>query len=311
MLNKWCPIVFMLVSTFSLSLTGLVSKFLTDHFEVSLLSFLRFIIPTMILILIFAGREIRWPSRNEQYALWIRALCIGLSQVCFIYSLQSLTLMESVVLFGTGPLFIPILENLIFSTKVQTVNIIGLIVTFGGVLLLSADGTHLNMRFELLVGLCAGLFNAGSQLSLFRISQSRLNAFEINLWSFLYAAVVVVPMLAFSFVEGRSMYQPIDNSAWLVLGALGLLGLMIINTQVFRSKAYHLSSSNSELAPIIYTNLLFTALWQFLFYQKTYNTLQLVGLALIVMTNVVCAGLSHSFAKKFTASSKGSLDNCK
>ena len=293
MVNRWYPILFMIASTFSLSLTGLVSKFLTDHFEVSLLSFLRFIVPAMMLVLVFVGREIRWPSSNEQLSLWIRALCLGLSQVCFIFSLQHLTLMESVVLFATGPLFIPVLENLIFSTPIKVVNTIGLVVTFVGVTMLSSDESQISIRLELIVGLCAGLFNAGSQLSLYKISQSRLNAFEINFWSFLYAAVVVVPILTFSFIDNRTMYHPLDDGPWLVVIALSLLGLMVINTQVFRSKAYQLASSGSELAPVIYTNLVFTAVWQCLFFQKTYSHVQLYGLILIILTSVVCAACSY------------------
>ena len=293
MVNRWYPILFMMASTFSLSLTGLVSKFLTDHFEVSLLSFLRFIVPAMMLVLVFVGREIRWPNYNEQLSLWIRALCLGLSQVCFIFSLQHLTLMESVVLFATGPLFIPVLENLIFSTPIKVVNTIGLVVTFVGVTMLSSDESQISVRLELIVGLCAGLFNAGSQLSLYKISQSRLNAFEINFWSFLYAAVVVVPILTFSFIDNRAMYQPLDDGPWLVVIALSLLGLMVINTQVFRSKAYQLASSGSELAPVIYTNLVFTAVWQCLFFQKTYSHVHLYGLILIILTNVVCAACSY------------------
>ena len=231
-------------------------------------------------------------SSNEQLSLWIRALCLGLSQVCFIFSLQHLTLMESVVLFATGPLFIPVLENLIFSTPIKVVNTIGLVVTFVGVTMLSSDESQIGIRLELIVGLCAGLFNAGSQLSLYKISQSRLNAFEINFWSFLYAAVVVVPILTFSFIDNRTMYQPLDDGPWLVVIALSLLGLMVINTQVFRSKAYQLASSGSELAPVIYTNLVFTAVWQCLFFQKTYSHVQLYGLILIILTNVVCAACS-------------------
>ncbi|WP_341664803.1 DMT family transporter [Vibrio sp.] len=303
MVNRWYPTLFMMASTFSLSLTGLVSKFLTDCFEVSLLSFLRFIIPAMMLVLFFVGREIRWPTRNEQLPLWIRALCLGLSQVCFIFSLQHLTLMESVVLFGTGPLFIPLLENLIFSTPIKVFNTIGIVVTFVGVFMLSSDGSQVNIRLELLIGLCAGLFNAGSQLSLYKISQSRLNAFEISFWSFLYAAVVVVPILAFSFIDNRAMYQSLDDSSWVVVIALGLLGLMIINTQVFRSKAYQLVNSGSELAPVIYTNLIFTALWQCLFFQKTYELTQLYGLALIVLVNILCA--TYSRIEKNNSSCQG------
>ena len=111
-------------------------------------------------------------------ALWLRAVCIAACQVCFIYALMHLSLVESVVLFSTGPLFIPLLEKLMFSVSLSRMNLVGLVVTFIGVTLLAGDVSGIEIRAELLVGLAAGLFNAGSQLSLYRISQSRLNAFE-------------------------------------------------------------------------------------------------------------------------------------
>ncbi|MCG9595451.1 DMT family transporter [Vibrio sp. Isolate25] len=285
------PVLFMLSSTFSLSLTGLFSKFLSEHFDANLLSFLRFILPAMVLILAFCGKDVRWPDRNEQRPIWLRALCIGACQVCFVYSLQHLTLVESVVLFGTGPLFIPLLEKLIFSISIGAVNLLGLLTTFVGVVLLAGDVSGFNFRAELLVGLAAGVFNAGSQLSLYRISQSRLNAFEINLWTFLFAAVVITPLVAFSLVNHHAMYQASDVSPWLIVMALGTLSVLIINTQVFRSKAYKLAESGSQLAPLIFTNLLFTAAWQVLFYNERYNSYQVLGLTLIIAANIACVVL--------------------
>ncbi|MDA0117812.1 DMT family transporter [Vibrio sp. T11.5] len=286
--NQLYPVLFMLSSTFSLSLTGLFSKFLSEHFDANLLSFLRFILPAMVLILMFIGKEVRWPDRSEQVPLWIRALCIGACQVCFIYSLQHLTLVESVVLFGTGPLFIPVLEKLIFSTRIRPVNVLGLLSTFVGVVLLAGDVSGFSFRGELLVGLAAGVFNAGSQLSLYRISKSRLNAFEINLWTFLFASVVIMPLLAFSLVNDHVMYQASNTSPWLIVTVLGILALLIINTQVFRSKAYKLAESGSQLAPLIFTNLLFTAVWQVMFYDERYSAYQVLGLSLIIVANIVC-----------------------
>ncbi|PAU37077.1 EamA family transporter [Vibrio coralliilyticus] len=286
--NQLYPVLFMLSSTFSLSLTGLFSKFLSEHFDANLLSFLRFILPAMVLLLMFIGKEVRWPDRNEQVPLWVRALCIGACQVCFIYALQHLTLVESVVLFGTGPLFIPVLEKLIFSVHLSVVNIVGLVTTFTGVVLLAGDVSGFNFRLELLIGLGAGVFNAGSQLSLYRISKSRLNAFEINLWTFLYAAVVITPLLALSLANNHAMYQPAGTNPWLIVAVLGVLAFLIINTQVFRSKAYKLAESGSQLAPLIFTNLLFTALWQVLFYKESYSVYQVLGLSLIIIANVAC-----------------------
>ncbi len=284
--NQMSPILFMLSSTFSLSLTGLLSKYLSQYLDANLLSLLRFAVPAFIILFFFTRTPVRRPSQREFMPLWIRALCIGACQVCFIYSLKHLTLVESVVLFGTGPLFIPLLEKLLFSVRLSTVNVVTLLLTFVGVVLLAGDTSGFHFRFELLIGLAAGLFNAGSQLSLYRISQSQLNPFEINLWTFAFAALLITPLVGLSLVQQRELMSVPANQFGLMSGLIVVLAMLIINTQVFRSKAYKLSESGSQLAPLIFTNLLFTALWQGLFYDAYYHSFQLLGLTLIIVANV-------------------------
>lgn len=286
--NQLYPILFMLSSTFSLSLTGLFSKFLSQHLDTSLFSFLRFSVPALFIVILLVGQKWTLPNKQEAVAIWVRALCIAVCQVCFIYSLQHLSLVESVVLFSTGPLFIPLLEKLIFSVALSRINLVGLIVTFVGVVMLAGDVSGIEFRPELLIGLVAGLFNAGSQLSLYRISQSKLSAWAINFWTFLFATVLIAPLVAISATQQQALYVLGDVSAWVLIATMAVLAMLIINTQVFRSKAYKLAESGSQLAPLIFTNLIFTAMWQLMFFDESYNPFQMLGLALIIGANVCC-----------------------
>ncbi len=126
--------LFMLSSTFSLSLTGLLSKFLAYEMPIQSLSFLRFLIPAFILLGVMYLTHFRFPPKGMMKAFWIRSLCIAGCQLCFIYSLQHLSLVESVVLFSTGPLFIPLLEKLIFGITMKVSTVVSLVITFMGVL---------------------------------------------------------------------------------------------------------------------------------------------------------------------------------
>ncbi|KLN65070.1 DMT family transporter [Vibrio sp. VPAP30] len=285
MLNQLYPVLFMLASTFSLSLTGLFTKYLGQYFEPSLLSFLRFIVPSFIILVITRKLFTRPPGAIDKM-IWIRAFCIAVCQVCFIYSLNHLSLVESVVLFGTGPLFLPMLERLIFSTPLNWISVWGLMLTFSGVILLAGDVSGVNLRVELLVGLASGLFNAGSQLSLHRISRSDMGAFEINYWTFLYAAIVLSPYVGYRFFTTEQMVDTHGSTPLLLTVVIFGVSFLIINTQVFRAKAYRLVESGSQLAPLIFTNLMFTTLWQWLFYAQSYSFSQLTGLAFIVLANM-------------------------
>ncbi|UWZ99919.1 DMT family transporter [Vibrio splendidus] len=307
---------FMLLSTFSLSLSGLMAKYLSETMPISLLSFVRFLLPSLFLFLFLMFYKITKPSLDMWKPLAMRAIFMVACQWCFLTSLQTLTLVEGVVLFSTGPLFIPLLEKLIFKTKIHTTTIVCLAITFVGVVMMAGDWSQFEFGSEffrpaLLLGLLAGMFNSGSQVSLYRASKTSLTPAELNAWTFLVAAMIVIPMVVFTSVSAApdvlesvadngtlSALLSFDDLRWIGLGAFGL-ALFTINTQIFRSKAYKLVDSGSQLAPLIFTNMLFSALWQSLFFDDVFSTQQMIGINLIVVASISNTLLAkrHSRAK--------------
>ncbi|MCG9660671.1 EamA family transporter [Vibrio mediterranei] len=281
------PVFYMLSSTLSLSVTGLLTKYLSESFDVTTLAFLRFALPAFLIFSILLFTKIRRPNVAMAKLLVVRALCIGACQLCFIYALNKLSLVESVVLFGTGPIFIAVLEKVIFNIKLHRSTIVALLMTFIGVVMLANNGSGFVIKPELLVGLLAGFFNAGSQLSLYKASKTEMSGLETNAWTFGIASLILLPMVMFShWPSPQSIFN--DNAVNTgVLLALAIMALLIINTQVSRHKAYSTADSNSQLAPLIYSNLAFTALWQFLAFDVDFSYTQLLGLMLIVMTSVI------------------------
>lgn len=281
------PVFYMLSSTLSLSVTGLLTKYLSESFDVTTLAFLRFALPAFLIFSILLFTKMRRPNVAMAKLLVVRALCIGACQLCFIYALNKLSLVESVVLFGTGPIFIAVLEKVIFNIKLHRSTIVALLMTFIGVVMLANNGSGFVIKPELLVGLLAGFFNAGSQLSLYKASKTDMSGLETNAWTFGIASLILLPMVMFShWPSPQSIFN--DNAVNTgVLLALAIMALLIINTQVSRHKAYSTADSNSQLAPLIYSNLAFTALWQFLAFDVDFSYTQLLGLMLIVMTSVI------------------------
>ncbi|HCG6387044.1 DMT family transporter [Vibrio parahaemolyticus] len=281
------PIVFMLMSTLSLSVTGLLAKQLSEALSVTMFSFLRFFLPALILLLVLIPRGIKLPKSTELKPTLLRALCIGLSQLCFIASLQTLTLVESVVLFATGPLFMPVIEKLVWHRKIRASTVFGIVMAFSGVVLLAGTEGEFTLRYDLLLGLAGGLFNSGSQLTLYKVSKSNMSPLEINFWAFSFAALFILPLALINDASGllgaHSFSLPVEPSVlWLLV-----MSMLIINTQVFRAKAYQLASSGSQLAPLIFTNLLFTAVWQSLFFADVMSRTQIAGMGLIVLATVL------------------------
>ncbi|WP_274064136.1 DMT family transporter [Vibrio parahaemolyticus] len=281
------PIVFMLMSTLSLSVTGLLAKQLSEALSVTMFSFLRFFLPALILHLVLIPKGIKLPKSTELKATLLRALCIGLSQLCFIASLQTLTLVESVVLFATGPLFMPVIEKLVWHGKIRASTVFGIVMAFSGVVLLAGTEGEFTLRYDLLLGLAGGLFNSGSQLTLYKVSKSNMSPLEINFWAFSFAALFILPLALINDGSGLLGAHSFSLSVEPRVLWLLVMSMLIINTQVFRAKAYQLASSGSQLAPLIFTNLLFTAVWQSLFFADVMSRTQIAGMGLIVLATVL------------------------
>ncbi|HDM8069444.1 DMT family transporter [Vibrio harveyi] len=281
------PVIFMLMSTLSLSVTGLLAKQLSDDLSVTMFSFLRFFTPALILLVMLRFKNLTLPTAGTIKPIVLRALFIAMCQLCFIASLHSLTLVEGVVLFATGPLFMPIVEKLFMRGQIRMSTIVALVMAFSGVILLAGADGEFTWRIDLLLGLAGGLFNSGSQLTLYKASKSGLSPLEINFWTFGTAALLILPLV---FVNDASMLVnslSISTFETPNTALVFLMSLLIINTQVFRSKAYQLASSGSQLAPLIFTNLLFTAVWQWTFFDDQMSHSQVAGVSLIVLATVL------------------------
>ena len=280
--------VFMLLSTFTLALNSFIAKLLTDYFSTSEVVFLRVFLPAIIMLALAAGIKWQLPNKSAWRTFAIRAIFIVLCQNCFLVALNTLTLVEAVILFSTGPLFIPLIERVLFKTKLNWLLLPTMALMFAGVIIQNIHSDGIQWRWSLLIGLGAGVFNACSQITLFRASKINLPMMVINGWSFTLAAIFMVPVLMFSSGEA-SFYQgfAIDMSDYSLLLMVALIGFSTAATQFFRGKAYRLASSNSQLAPLIYSNLLFALLFQLIFYDTTLSLSQEIGSALIVLACII------------------------
>ena len=293
------PSMFMLLSTFTLALNGLLSKLLTVHFSDAILVMLRLLIPALVMLLLAMASHWVMPNQAAWRAFTLRAIFIASCQSCFMLALSHLSLIEAVVLFSTGPLFIPLLERFFYKTKISWLVMPTLIVMIIGVAMQNLTAQGIIWRWELLIGLAAGIFNGCSQVALFKASKINLPVLVINGWCFAIAALLVLPvMLVFtSQYEYQQSMQLLSNIAQGIPLLLLFLGLSTASTQFFRSKAYRLVDSNSELAPLIYTNLIFAMVFQLLFFDTSMSLMQILGTGLIVLATLLNTFAPHYFKR--------------
>jgi drug/metabolite transporter (DMT)-like permease len=281
------PMMLMLISTLSLSVTGLLAKWLTQSFDPAWLCFFRLLFPAILAFWLMFITNWSYPNSKTWGSLIVRGICITGSQLCFLASITHLSLVEAVVLFGTSPLFVPILERIFFKIPVQPLIVINLALTFTGLLFIAGNLEHMQFGGSLLLGLAGGIFNAGSQVSMYRSSKSNLTPLGVSAWSFITAAIFLVPFLFFSPVTTEMEWHTLTMWQHPLLLLLLFMAVCTVNTQVFRAKAYQLVESGSQLAPIIFTNLIFSAIWQYLFFNHPMSWNKLTGIGLIIFATVL------------------------
>lgn len=109
---------------------------------------------------------------------------------------------------------------------------------------------------------------------------------------------MLVPILALFHEQGAVDLNFTFTTSHIVMLIVMVMTFAIIGTQLSRNSAYRLAETNSQLAPLIYTNLVFTAVWQFTLFDERFSLHQYIGLGLIVGANMLRSGLLKQMAKQ-------------
>lgn len=276
------PIWLMLLSILCLSLSSFFAKLLADVVLLNILLLVRLGVPATIMLVFSYCRRAKYPDLSTLKILGKRSVFIALAQLCFFMSLTQLSLIEVAVLFSTGPLFIPLIEKLLYSKAISAVTLLTLMASFVGVLLQSQVLSGVEFRWALLTGLLSGFFSACSQVFMYRASKINLDATVINGVTFALALLIVLPMaFLFNPPENTSSSSILLDHTGLHLVLVLIMGSLSVGTQVFRTKAYQKATSTAEFAPIFYLNICFAALLQITFFEVLFTYEQILGLAII------------------------------
>lgn len=283
------PLLLMILSTLCLSLSGFVAKCLEGIVPINVLLIARLFIPAAIMLVVALWVKASVPSFRETLVISRRSVFIALTQFCFFSALVNLSLIELAVLFSTGPLFIPVIERVLYGVKLSLPVILTLTMSFTGLIIQSGISDGIHFQWGMVPGLFAGFFNACSQVSMYRASKIKAHSLMINGISFFVAAILVLPV-SFLMVDRNVSMGTVSLFPYVIL--IAVMGGLSVGTQLFRTSAYRKAISTAELAPIFYLNILMSALMQVLFFDERFTSHQILGLSIIVTSCVAYSYLS-------------------
>lgn len=275
-------VVLMLFAAFSLSIVALLGKELTALIDFPVLIFLRFFIPFLILLWIaIVLLQEKW-DLSQWRLLLFRALLAVSSQYCLFFYLFHGSLLNGTLLFTTSGLFLPFISYLCFRTAIKVKTLVATLVSFIGVsLILDASG---EMNWVMFIGLLSGFLNACSQVTM-HYSSKKGSAFDVTLMMFAFSSFYTLMIvllghftsLAHAFVSSNFEIE------WLIL--IGL-AVFTISNQSLRTKAYRYVNKPASLTPFYYVSIVFSALLDWFFYDRSLQWHAYVGFLFIFMAAV-------------------------
>lgn len=269
----------MLMSSACLALATLFAKYLTESFYLPLLIFLRFLVPGLLMWWIIVMTDLpRFPLlRSKVY--FLRAVFVILSQYALFYYLLHGTILNATLLFMTSPLFVPLIEKVIYKKSLTWMNMMSLLVGFAGIIFILKPQTGI-IAWPTLIGVASGFFNACSQVTFHKIAKKSYPT-EISLWHYTICTfVAMIPLLfVWNHISWSQLSAVVMNGHYLLL-FIGF-GMAGISNQILRSHAYRKVSNLMSLALFLYTAVIFSAILDWVVFGITPDKWSIFGAILI------------------------------
>ncbi len=238
-----------------------------------------------ISFLVFApsvAREGIGMLKTEHIGLHIfRSLAGSVCQLLFFLAVQSIPLMDSVLLSNAAPLFIPIVVWIWFRKSVQPLVWVSLFIGLIGIVLIIKPGPQMFQNPASLLALLAAVFSALALVATGKLSETE-PPMRILVYNFGISTVVLIPVCLFA-------WKPPTADQWLLLAGVG--GFYAL-TQYLIILAYRHANA-AQISPFNYTVVIFSGLIGWWFFGNVPDLLAIAGTVLICAGGILSIRAGH------------------
>ena len=260
-------LLFMLISTASFSLMNAFIKYL-EHIPGFQLVFFRSITSFAFATTYLLKNKIPILG-NQKKLLSIRAVFGLISMSLFFISFKYLPIGTAVSLRYIAPIFAAIFAVFLLKEKLKPIQFLFFLIAFAGVLILKGFDSNVSNTGMILV-ISASFFTGLVYVFIRKIGQKDHPVVVVNYFMFLATLVGGIISL-FIWVQPKAW-------DWVLLASLGVFGYF---GQVYMTKAFQAADTN-RVAPIKYTEVIFTILIGVFWFQDDYSIWSFLGLFLII-----------------------------
>lgn len=213
---------------------------------------------------------------KEHYIdLFMRAACGTTGLICNFYAIDRLNISDANMLNKLSPFFAILMSGFLLKEKAHKLEWLSVIVAFLGALFVIKPGFSMSAG-PALIGLLGG-FGAGVAYTFVRrLGKKGVKGPVIVMFFSTFSTIVCLPGFLLN-------YQPMTIKQLLILL---MAGAAATGGQLSITAAYTYAPAK-EISVYDYTQVIFAALWGFLFFEQVPDILSFVGYAVIIAAAVI------------------------
>ena len=206
---------------------------------------------------------------NQPVLLSARALFGVVSMTCFFTTLQRIPMGAAVSLKYLSPIFAAIFAAFFLKERVRPVQWLFFGLAFVGVMLLKGFDVRIDM-LSLSLGILGAVTGGLVYVTIRRIGEHDHPLVIVN-----YFMIAAAVLSGFAMIP---VWTTPVGTQWLWLLAIGTLGFL---GQYFMTKAFQIEKT-SRIAPLKYTEILYSLIIGLLWFGESYTFLSLIGIILVL-----------------------------
>jgi len=258
------------------------SKYLTQSYPLIMVVWLRYLIQTLVMALLFAPK-MRWTLLQTRRP-WLqlsRSLSLLAVSLLFISGLRYIPLGEATAVIFLAPLIVTVLSALLLREQVSKGQWVAVTLGFLGVLFIVRPGGELFTPAILLP------FSAAFCFALYQLITRKLastdHALTSNFLSGLFGSVMLLLLLPGHFT---TEIADIDLLFMLILGVLAMTAHILITIALQYATA-------ATLAPFTYGQIVFAGLVGYIAFAHVPDVWAILGVLIISLSGLTVAYLLH------------------
>ena len=196
------------------------------------------------------------------------------------YGLTMVTATIGAVIISTIPLVVPFASYYLFRERLTPMNYLGLVISFGGVLLVVlAKSGGLSADWKGILLMFLAVFSAVSYTMVVKILADDYNPITITAYQSLYGLIMFIPLFLFMEVPHLD-FSRVNTNSLLAVGYLGVFGsgiCFILITIGIRELGAARANIFANLIPVV------TAILSFFLLKESMPLLKIMGIIIVIL----------------------------